>query len=445
MTNRMKTSAVVLLSTLALGACGDLLDVKNPNNLVEESIEQPTAASAVVNGAQARTARAVSFVWQPYLVASDELYWIGSRDAWLSLDQGFLSDPNNEFTDAAFPPMGDARWLADRAVTILEGHVAETPTTKMKTDLARANLYAGIIYMVIGEVQEDYAFSDKTEDGPPVGPDQMYTVLDKAITYLDAAVAGFQEVADADLLLRATAVRARAKHSRAIWDQINPSPKAGSGLVASAGAASDALAAIQMAGGVSTDWNYDFNYSASTVDNSMADWINDRKENQVDLSLVTVTAKNDIDAIKLEDPIDGGADPAFKARLEHFKQGAFNSKGSPYAPLTITSTRLMHLILAEDALANGDNTGFTTHINHVRALDGQTPYSGQVDAAQILQHERRANTFMMGLRLADMYRFHLSDPNWEPQGETMAAPGTMLPITIIELRSNCYLNNTCSG
>jgi hypothetical protein len=440
MTNRIKSTGIVLMAALALGACDSLLDVNNPNNLVEESIKQEAAANAVVNGAQARTARAVSYIWQPYGVVADEFYWVGSRDAWLSLDQGFISDPNNEFTDAAFPPLGDARWLADLAVETLEGHVANTPSTKMKTDLARAHLYAGIIYMVIGEVQEDFAISNKTETGAPIGPDKMYTLLDNAITHLDAAVTGAQGVADADLQLRATAVRARAKHSRAIWDQINPSPKSGNGLVGSAGAAADALAAIGMAGGVTTDWNYDFHYSAGTVDNDMAGWINNRKENQVDLSLVTVNAAFDVATIKIQDPVDNIVDPAFQKRLEHFRDGAWNSKGSSYAPLTIASTRLMHLIAAEDALAKGDDAGATTHINHVRAMDGLTPFSGQIATADMLKHERRVNTWVMGLRLADMYRFGVKAAGWQAQGDAMSKPGTMLPITIVEIRSNCYLN-----
>jgi hypothetical protein len=443
MTNRIKISAFALVSTLALGACDGLLDVNNPNNLVEESIQQPAAASAVVNGAQARVARAVSFIWQPYLVASDEFYWIGSRDAWLSLDQGFVSDPNNEFTDGAFPPLGDARWMADLAVETLQGHVANTPSAKMRTDLARANLYAGIIYMVIGEVQEDYAFSDKTEDGAPIGPDQMFTVLDKSIAYLDAAVTGAQALGDNDLLLRATAVRARAKHSRAVWDKLNPSASGTNGVTGSAGAAADALAAIGLAGGITADWNYDFNYSAGTVGNDMAGWINDRKENQVGLTLVNVDAANDIASIKLMDPVANVEDPAFKKRLEHWKSGPFNSKGSQYSPLTVVSTRLLHLIAAEDALSKGDNAGFATHINHVRAMDGLTPYAGQIPAQDMLVHERRANTFVMGLRLADMYRFGIKDARWEGQGEALSKPGTMLPITIIEIRANCYLNNTC--
>jgi len=445
MRNRIKAPVVMMLGILTLSGC-DILDVKNPNNLVEESIRQESAASAVVNGSLSLTARSISQVWQPYLVASDEFYWIGSRDAWLSLDQGFVEDPNNEFTDGAFPSMGKARWMGDEAIEILTEHVGANPTAALKNDLARAYLYSGLMYMVIGEIQEDFAFSDKTEDGAPIGPDNMSTVLDQAITKLGTAISMAREVGDATTELSAMAARARAHQSRAIWDKINPSASGSNGMVNSAAAAADASAVITMAGGATTDWQYDLLYSSGTIGNSMARWVNDRKENQVDLSLVTVDGANDIDGIAMKDPIDGVDDPALIVRLNQWKGGSYLDKGGVYPPMTVASSRLMHLILAENALASGDNGGFTTHINHVRALDGLTPYSGQMDAETLLQHTRRVNTVTMGLRLADMYRFGVKDPAWQPGGAASAAPGTMLPITIIEIRANCHLNGLgCGG
>ena len=141
--------AGALLVAFALTGC-DILDVENPNNLGEESIRATSAASAVVNGAEALVYSSISQIWQPYLVASDELYWIGSRDAWLALDQGNLSNTDNEFTDGAFPSLGEARWMADEAVEIIEGHIADGETLGGDAQLllARANLYAGLIYTV---------------------------------------------------------------------------------------------------------------------------------------------------------------------------------------------------------------------------------------------------------------------------------------------------------
>jgi hypothetical protein len=438
-TNRAVKAPVTILATcLALSACG-LLDVNNPNNLVEESISRPEAAIAVVNGAQSLVAGGVGVIWTPIEVVGDNFTWIGSRDAWGSLDQGFISDPSNEWSDGAYPGISQARWMSDKAVSILEADVADDPS--LAPELARAHLYAGLVHMVIGETMNDFTQSDKRESGPPVGPDMMYTILDEAITHLDAAVSG----GNADVKLAAMAVRARAKQSRAIWDKIKPTPNTADPLAKSPGAVADAQAVLASVGGA--DWSYDLHYSASTnagysdgFANNIVGEVNSRKETQVDKSLVAFTAANDIDHITIMDPIDNIVDPAFVVRLNVFKGGDWQTSHDQYAPNSIATSRLMHLIIAEDALANGDNGTFTTEINAIRAMDGLTPYSGQVPAMDLLRHERRVNTFGMGLRLPDMYRFGVKAAEWTNVSDAFKSPGTLLPITLVEIRANCYLN-----
>lgn len=441
----LMTRSSLLAALLAFAACdlGSLLDVSNPNDLVEDDIRKEAAAAAVVNGALARMSSSVSQSWQPYLVASDELRWIGSRDAWLSLDQGFIDDPRNEFIDGPFPAMGQARWMSDLAIEILTEHVGNNPSTAMKTNLARANLYSGIMYMVIGEIQEDFAFSNKTEAAPPVGSENMYKVLDDAISRLSAAISGFNEVGDATMAMNAMAVRARARHSRVVWDAVNPSPS-GNGLVNSAEAGADAMAVIAAAGGNSADWLYNLTYSSASVSNSMAAWINDRKENQLDLSIATATAANDINGIALMDPIDGVDDPSVVKWLNQWKGGSYLDKGGIYPPLTLASTRMMHIILAENALAGGNEAMFTEHVNHIRAMDGLTPFSGQMDSMEMLQHMRRVTVMLQGLRLADMYRWDIGAPKWEGSSDAVRCPGVMLPISIIERQANEHIENAYS-
>ena len=437
------TRASALMAVSAFAACGDLLDVQNPNDLVEDDVKAEAAAAAVVNGSLARVSSSVSQSWQPYLVASDELRWIGSRDAWLSLDQGFIDDPLNEFIDGPFPSMGQARWMSDFAIETLTEHVGNNPSTAMKYNLARANLYSGIMYMVIGEIQEDFAFSNKTEAAPPVGSENMYRVLDDAISRLSAAIAGFNEVGESGMAMNAQAVRARARHSRAVWDAINPSPS-GNGLVNSADAGADAMAVIAAAGGNGADWLYNLTYSSASGSNSMAGWINDRKENQLDLSVATSTAANDINGIELKDPIDEVDDPSVVKWLNQWKGGNYLDKGGVYPPLTLASTRMMHIILAENALAGGNEATFTEHINHIRAMDGLTPFSGQMDNMDMLQHMRRVTVLLQGLRLADMYRWGISAPKWEGSSDAVKCPGVMLPISIIERRANEHIANDYS-
>src|SRR5438477_3784298 len=100
---------LALGAAVALGACSSILDVKNPNNVAEDALGKPESATAQANGVLAATLRMLSGVTTPYAVATDELDWIGSRDAWNDLETGNISNYLNEFTDGAFPYVGEAR------------------------------------------------------------------------------------------------------------------------------------------------------------------------------------------------------------------------------------------------------------------------------------------------------------------------------------------------
>lgn len=435
---------LLVAAALAASAC-DILDVENPNNLLEEQLREPESASAAVGGALSTVARAISRGWQPIGITADELIWIGSRDAWGQLDFGFLFDPSNEFADENFPYLAEARWMADEAESLLMGHVQESPTSSLQTSLAKTHLYSGLIYMVLGETQEDFAFSDKMEPGEPVGAENMYTVLDQAIEKLSSALALAEELEDSELATRALALRARARHSRAIWDKIKPTVNTGDPLVSASGAVADAQEVISRVG---DDWTYQLSYSAETITNNMAGWINSRGENQFDSLVVNLDEENvrRIVSVRLEDPVDDVADPVITAKLTEWKSpGEITGTGTQYPPLTLTSARHMHLILAEDALQRGDDAGFATHINHVRSMDGLTEYSGQIPAMDMLEYERRVNLFLMGLRLNDMYRFGTQDVHWQASSDAVRCPGTLMPISTVELRANPLVSERRCG
>ena len=166
MTTSKKSVLVAMGFAFLLGGC-DLLEVDNPNALVQEDIEKVAAANAAVNGAQATVARGVGNMYAPFSTAGDEITWIGSRDAWNELDNGTPNNPGNEFVDGAFPSIAQGRWMADEAVRLMEGHIAEDPgNADLQADLARAQLYAGVVYSTIAQMFDDFAFSDRTEAAP---------------------------------------------------------------------------------------------------------------------------------------------------------------------------------------------------------------------------------------------------------------------------------------
>lgn len=429
MTKKISRSILTVCGLAVLGAC-DLLEVDNPNALVQADIEKVAAASAAVNGAQALTASGIGGIYAPFSTVGDEITWIGSRDAWNELDQGTPDNPGNEFADGAFPGIAQARWMTNFAVGLLEGHVAENAgDAALQGHLARANLYAGVAYSAIAQMFDDFAFSDRTEPGPLIGEANMHTVFDQAIAYFSAAMQGGGETA-----MRAQAARAQAYHQKAIWGLLNPPGSAPANpLINDSNANSDASAVLGSVAG--TDWAYRFGYSNATVSNNLAFQVNQRGELQIGPEYATQSESDPTDLVghNLMDPIEGALDTRYEARVMEFLGG------EEYAALTVVGERGLRLILAESALAGGDMAAFTNHINMIReGLDGLTAYSGQIPAVDMLEHERRVNLFLQYKRLQDHYRFGSSSMNWLAGSTAATRPGTMLPITRIEILANCH-------
>jgi starch-binding outer membrane protein, SusD/RagB family len=105
-------------------------------------------------------------------------------------------------------------------------------------------------------------------------------------------------------------------------------------------------------------------------------------------------------------------------------------------PFTLTSWKEMQLILAEAALAQGNNAEFQTRINAVRAVDQLPAWDGSTPSArEMLIHERRVNLFLQSRRLHDLYRFGLKADRWLANS-VAALKACFFPITAIERQSN---------
>src|SRR2546426_5637413 len=210
------TLAALLLAAGVVG-CSSLLDVKNPNNVNESDLSNPASATSQANGVLSSVARAWGAVLTPYSVVTDELTWIGSRDAWQNLDQGKVSEATNEFVDGAFPYVGEARWFSNSTIKRLEGFAA-AHTLADTSDLTRTYLYGAIAYTIVADMFNNFPIgSDKTTAAPPVGPANMAQVYDTAIAYATKGIALAQATGDNTNLRLLTAMRARARYSKALW------------------------------------------------------------------------------------------------------------------------------------------------------------------------------------------------------------------------------------
>jgi hypothetical protein len=437
--------ALVSLYLAALAAgCSGLLDVENPNNVNQDNLDNPAAAAALANGALSATARAFGTVLTPYSEATDELTWIGSRDAWGDLDLGYLTGITNEFVDAAFPSLAQARWLSDEAIKRLSAFAA-VGVLPDSNDLARSYLYGAIAYVTIGDMFDDWPIgSDRTQAAAPLGPANMAQVYDTAIAYTTRGITIAQATGNTGLELDLTAMRARARHARGVWVKLNPFSAAtlANPLVNDPLAVADANAALALASGT-PDWMYRFNYSSETIGTSIGFEVNQRLESRFGDPYIFPTADNKrVDSIRLRDPIDAVPDPVLTKTINDFVTGV------QYGSLTVVSSREMYLILAESRLAQNDSVGAATFINNIRALDaGLTPYdplnAAHPRALAMYQHERRVNLFLQGRRLADHYRFGVPADKWPANAEAVLQPGTVFPITNVEILANCHINGTC--
>jgi len=431
-------------------ACSGLLDVKNPNNVSADSLNSPTAGFAIANGAQAALAYGWGAILTEYATVTDELTWSGSRDGFRELDVGTLLNPTNEFTDAAFPYVGRARWMTDLAIKKLTTFDV-AGTIKDRNDLARSYLYAAIAYTMIGECFNNFPIgSDMRQAAAPLGRANMDSVYKVAIGYATAGLAVAQATGNIPLQLALTAMRARAEHAKAVWALLHPVgpgiPNGGSPLVNDAAAGADARAAISLADGAakSPNWKFRFNYSPTTVDNYIGAWVNGRQEMRFGDRFVNRAAKDTLrDPVSVAVAPPGVVDPEIRRAVIDF---VGTSQTQSYRPLTVLSERELHLMLAEAALATGDTigatSGFAVHINYRRALDGMIPYDPSnltyPRPLAMLIYERQVNLFLQGRRLQDLYRFGLKADLWQSGTDAVVTPGTLFPITQVELLSNSY-------
>ena len=444
-------SAMLVAAAVAATACNKFLEVENPNNVGDESLNNAAAATSIVNGAGGMTARAMNSLLAPYGAVTDELSWSGSRDAFKQLDDGGVSDPANEYVDAASFNLSEARYLTEESIDRLLAF-QKAGTLSNVNDLARAYLYAAVVFRVIPDMFDDYVVASyRTQNEAPVGEASMGTLYDKSIDYANK---GLALATDNVIKGNLTAVRATARFNKAIWAKLNPGGATAPAqpLVNDATAAQDATAALALMSGAK--YRFEINPNTTNTGNPSSGFeINQRLELSAgDRYAILVSPFTKVTGIRLRDPIDTSkVDPILSENIERCCKvnGAFNVDGN-YIPFAATSAADMYLIQAEVALAGNNgtpNAAFQTAINAIRTAYGLpdwTPAS-TVTASAILQHERAVALFMQGRRLADMYRFGVKSttsirPNnqgaWTPLSDANKRVGCFFSIPTSERLSN---------
>lgn len=427
-------TAAGALALLAAAGCDSILEVDNPNNVNAASLSDPASARAQVNGVLATLTRGTAMMLGPVSTASDDMSWRGSLDGMQMFDRGFVREPFNEFLEATYTASTPARYMANRTVKQLEAF-RDSGQLADPVQLALANLYAAVAYANIANHYDDYVISSAERTaGTAVGPANMVTLYDS----VDAAAVRGLAVTSASAAVRGqlTAMRARAAFDRAIWQKLNPSGTTPADpLVADRAAAEHAAAALALLGSdarfqlvVQSGMNFGNCFFPNCT--------NARQEIRFDPTVATYSYTERTLTVALLDPISGEPDARIAPLINEF---VAPSTGTNFIPITVTGSRDMLLIMAEVALANGETDVFATHVNTLRslnALPAWTGAAGQPSARDMLVHERRANLYLQGRRLNDMYRFGIVDPAWAPDSDARTCPGSLLPINNAERLSN---------
>lgn len=434
----------VLTLTAAVGGC-DILstDVENPNVVVQEDIERPAAASALVGGTLNFVTDAMGQLAAAHSNASDEVTARGSFDVIYAFDRGELQHNDHLWSTDGYTALAVGRWMGDETVGIVREHGTDVDASLLPTAL----WLTGFAKATAAEVFEAFALSDRQVAGPVADRNALF---DAGIADLAEAVTTAQAAGETALGTAARAYQARALWAKALHAKCSSaSCDTASPLVNDA--AANALA-TQVLAGVSEDWEHLFTYSATTVENELGFEVNSRREVVIEDHIIQQSgdlrqscwpqgALCQTDGIRLMDPIDNIQDPALRREAWKFLGGFI------YTDLVGVSARELRLILAEAALATSDMATFATHINAVRGLasslsafDPGNPAHTAI-AQDLLVHMRQVNLFLqVNRRLMDQYRFDIAGPEWQAGELALSQRGTVFPLGKDECVSNPEVN-----
>jgi hypothetical protein len=434
---RASAAAGMALALLLPGGCTNPFDtdVENPNAVVEDALNDPAGATTLVNGQGASVTRALTAVYGPYHVATDELTWVGSREFWKNLNDGDVSDPVNEYSDGAYPYVSEGRWLSNFTMAKMIAFDA-AGQLRDRRDYVRSHIYAAIIYTTIGDMFDDFVLeSDRTIAAANVGEAGMPVFYDSAVVFLDRAMVVATDVGDVELQKLVLGLRARTKYSRALWNKIKPARTVPvDPLVSDAGATADATAALAL---MAPTYRYNLTPTANNLAGiNIGFETNNRGELRADSQFVNADPTRPIvpapglAGIAMIDPVTGAPSTTVAIAID----ACCRPDAGNNVPMTQVSAREMMLILAEERLAAADDPNLLSQINASRAVDALPPYPDATNPLVKLEYERKVQLYLQGRRLMDMYRFGTVDPKW--LGSTATSGLCFLPISYSERQQN---------
>jgi hypothetical protein len=369
--------AVSLLA--AIGACSDVLEVSNEQDILDENLDSPDAVNPMMNGVAGDYAVAYSNAVNITGLFAQELIHTGSFPTWREVETGIGTRPSGT-GNQLYNEASRAVWVADTTAVRFRQIL---PDAEQRVELATVLVWGAFAHFMLAD-----NFCEMTFHGsPPVQPQDGYSrakgVFDDALTVATA-------VNNATLKNAAFGGRARAKLM----------------LGDHAGARADARQ-------VPAGFVFRAIYSSNTG-----------RENNSIATQTTTTIRREAgvhprfysgDVRYRTDPrtpflnrgdTAKGPDPT----RQFVEQLKYKGRADP---ITVFSWQEARLIEAEAEVRLGNPAAAVPLINAVRAAASLPAYAGSTAAADIMAqivYERSAELWLQAQGLSDWRRLNLTFP-----------------------------------
>ncbi|MGH7506163.1 MAG: RagB/SusD family nutrient uptake outer membrane protein [Longimicrobiales bacterium] len=372
--SRLTHVAAALLSVPLMAGCGDLLDVDNESDILDEDLNTPEAVTPVVNGVAGDFGTFYTETAHNVGLAAFELWHTGSHGDDRETDEGFMRRPSSQ-GNGGYNDASRAYWVATDAQRRIREAFADS--ADLRPEMAEVLVWGGFTLLMAADNWCAFTF----DAGPAVTPDEVYQRAEADFT---RAI----EVATAANSLswqqRAVAGRARARLFLGNF----------------AGAIADAQL-------IPNGFEFDFNYSSndSREYNHYPGHTRDQYRREVG-----VHPRFFDDPARWSDPRtpmnDWGPDAvgpdAIRRWVEQDKYPAYDSD------MSVSSWREIRLIEAEAELNQGNLQRAVDLMNETRAFWELAPHGTATSTAQVLdwlRWERSAELWLQGQSLLDLRRF----------------------------------------
>lgn len=408
---------MISVSVGLLAACGDLFEVENPSNILDEELESDELIAALANTPQGALSLSYSDAVVSAGLVSDEVCYVASRIFPLEIHRGQM-DGWNENYENIYNNMSSGQWIADDATRRLEEKVDASETDSR---VGEAYFWTGIFRLTLADLFEESVF----DGGVPITP--IETIKD-GIARLEKSVQISTSAGNDEY--RAAALGAIARAYRALYfEELHEGSGADSLLFQEA--EEHARRALDTKATYQVDLGYEPPGSSNNAYSSFSTGV--------------VASRMDPRYANRTDPVSGTRD----LRISHGPLVASDFDGSGKdiyiqlkyegfgSDIPISRWQEAALIIAEHRYMRSDYTGANKYINIVRNA-ADLPDFESTDPDKIwaqLMYERETEFWLELRRWQDHRYYEIVPDDWTPANQSLGVHRRW-PISVREKDTN---------